>query len=142
MWSQYSRSNEAVCIQSTYRQLDLCLPICIFIGEVKYIDYNVEWFGENMAFNFIAHKRRSFEHERELRAVFWTMHGLPEAEPYKKDIESTGISIKGDLNVLIERVYVSPLATSWFAAAVKTATSDYHCSFPVVQSSLSEPAVF
>jgi hypothetical protein len=142
MWSQYSRSNEAVCIQSTYRRLDSCLPLIIFIGEVKYIDYNVNWFEAGMGFNYIIHKRKSFEHERELRAVFWTKYGVPEAQEYKKDIDSTGIHIKIDLNSLIERVYISPLAASWFAAVVRTANSDYNCKFPVVQSSLSEPAVF
>jgi hypothetical protein len=39
MWSLYLRSNEGVCIQSTYRRLRSGLPKCVFIGEVNYIDY-------------------------------------------------------------------------------------------------------
>ena len=119
MWSQYAHTNEAVCIQSTYRRLDLYLPTCVFIGEVTYIDYNIESIHEGMVFNFIMHKRKSFEHERELRAVFWMIYGIPEAAPYKKDAEPAGLAIKVDVNVLIERVYISPLATPWFATIVK-----------------------
>ena len=40
-----------------------------------------------MLFNFIMHKRKSFEHERELRAVFWEMSATTDAQPYKAKIE-------------------------------------------------------
>jgi hypothetical protein len=65
MWKLYSTSNEAICVRSTYRRLRSCLPGCVFIGEVKYINYDTEGFSPHNGFNFIMHKRRSFEHERE-----------------------------------------------------------------------------
>ena len=38
MWNLYSKSNESVCIQSTYDRLRRAVPECVLIGEVKYID--------------------------------------------------------------------------------------------------------
>jgi hypothetical protein len=115
MWSLYLRSNEGVCIQSTYRKLRSCLPKCVFIGEVKYIDYETEAFPINNAFNFIVHKRKSFEHERELRAMFWEVDGTPGAGPYKSKIEPAGRWIDVDLPSLIETVRISPAAEPWLA---------------------------
>lgn len=40
MWKLYSSSDEAVCVRSTYPRMRLCLPKCVFIGEVNYIDYD------------------------------------------------------------------------------------------------------
>ncbi len=142
MWSLYSRSSDAVCIQSTYRRLRSSLPRCVFVGEMRYIDYNTDGFHADQVFNFIMHKRKSFEHERELRAVFWTLDGTPEAESYKARIDEAGLWIGVDLPSLIERVYVSPSAAPWFAAVVREVTIKYGFNFPVLQSTLAEPAVY
>jgi hypothetical protein len=106
MWKLYSSSNEAVCIRSTYRRLRLCLPSNLLIGEINYINYETEGFSTSNGFNFIMHKRLSFAHERELRAIFWEMDGTPEAQRFKPQIESGGLAIEVDLPALIEHVYV------------------------------------
>ena len=118
MWSLYLRSNEGVCIQSTYRKLRSCLPNCVFIGEVNYIDYQTQSFSPQNTFNFIMHKRKSFEHERELRALFWEVDSVPGAQPYKAKIEAAGLWIEVDLPSLIERVYISPAAEPWLARVI------------------------
>jgi hypothetical protein len=86
MWRLYLRSNEGVCIQSTYERLRSCLPKCVFIGEVQYIDYQTETFSPTMLFEYITHNRKSFEHERELRAVFWEESVSADAQLYKPKI--------------------------------------------------------
>jgi hypothetical protein len=96
MWKLYSSSNEAVCIRSTYRRLRRCLPQCVFVGEVSYIDYETEGFSPRNVFNAIMHKRLSFAHERELRAIFWERHGTPDAQPYKPQIEPSGLAMEVD----------------------------------------------
>lgn len=142
MWKLYSSSNEAVCIQSTYRRLRLCLPQCVFIGEVNYINYETEGFAVSNMFNFIMHKRMSFAHERELRAIFWEMIGTADAQPYKARIEPSGLAIEVDLSALIERVYVSPTAAPWFANLVEAMTTKCGFAFPVSQSALAAAPLY
>ena len=137
MWRLYLSANEGVCIQSTYNRLRSCLDKCIFIGEVNYIDYQTEWFFQGQLFNAIVHKRKSFEHERELRAVFWELHGIPEAEPYKAKIERAGLWIDIDLPSLIETVHISPAAEPWLVSVIQEATAKYDLHIPVVQSALT-----
>jgi hypothetical protein len=67
MWKLYSTSSEAIAIRSTYRRPRGCLPECVRIGEVNYIDWDTQGFAPYQAFNYIMHKQLSFEHERELR---------------------------------------------------------------------------
>jgi hypothetical protein len=55
----------------------------VFVGEVNYIDYDTQFFNAGQMLNYIVHKRLSFSHERELRAIFWEMDGSPEAQPHK-----------------------------------------------------------
>jgi hypothetical protein len=134
MWRLYSTSHEAIAIRSTYHRLRECLPQCVRIGEVNYIDWDTEGFGASQAFNFIMHKQRSFEHERELRAVFWDKEPTPEAQDLKAGIEPTGLAIKVDLAALIERVYVSPTAAPWFASLVEATTKKIGYSLPLIHS--------
>jgi hypothetical protein len=142
MWKLYSSSNEAVCIRSTYRRLRLCLPKCVFFGEVRYINYEKEAFPSSNFLHFIMHKRLSFEHERELRAVFWELLGTPDAQPFKARIEANGLAIDVDLPALIERVYVSPTAPFWFANLVVAMTGKCGFAFPVTQSALAETPLY
>lgn len=142
MWSLYLRSNEGVCIQSTYRKLRSCLPKCVFIGEVNYIDYETEGFPIDNAFNFIIHKRKSFEHERELRALFCEMDGTPDAEPYKTKIEPAGLRIEVNLQSLIETVRISPAAEPWLASVIQEATAKYDLNVPVRQSALADSPLY
>jgi hypothetical protein len=142
MWKLYSSSHEAVCIRSTYRRLRQCLPQCVYIGEVNYINYETEGFSSGNTFNFIMHKRLSFAHERELRAIFWAMDGTPEAQPYKAQIEPSGLAVEVDLPALIERVYVSPTAAPWFGNLVKAMTTRCGYAFPVSQSTLAAEPLY
>jgi hypothetical protein len=94
----------------------------VFVGEVNYIDYETQSFAPYQMFNYITHKRLSFSHERELRAIFWEMDGTPEAQPYKSKIAPSGLTIEVEVPSLVEQVYVSPTAAPWFAKLVAAAT--------------------
>lgn len=73
MWKLYSSSNEGISIQSTFERLTECFQKytdhSIFIGKVEYIDYDKDWLPEGNLFYPFVHKRKSFEHEQEIRAV-------------------------------------------------------------------------
>lgn len=111
---------------------------CVRIAEVEYIDYQTGGFPPSISFNYIMHKRKSFEHERELRTVFWEMDGSPDAQPYKPKIEPTGLWIEVDLPSLIEKIHISPTAAPSLATVIQEATAKYELRVPVLQSALTE----
>jgi hypothetical protein len=69
MWKLYTSHGESISVRSTYRKLAQALPQGCFLGRVHYIDYRIGIIDMGNVFNFIMHKRKSFEHERELRAA-------------------------------------------------------------------------
>lgn len=142
MWKLYSSSNEAICIRSTYRRLRQCLPQCVRIGEVRYLNYDAEAFHMGQVFNYIMHKRLSFAHERELRAIFWEMENSAEANPYKALITPVGLPMHVDLPELIDTVFVSPTAAPWFANVVNAMTVRCGFQFSVRQSALAAAPLF
>jgi len=141
-WKLYGHTAETVALRSTYTRLQNCLPENAQAGVVQYIDYKREWQPEGNAFWPFVHKRKSFQHERELRAL---VQDLPfnggELEIGKQNQES-GKTVPVNLRKLVERVYVSPAAPPWFVQLVGNVTERYGFAFAVQQSGLVKDPVY
>lgn len=107
MWRLYSSFiDNAVAVRTSYQKLYVSLgrDPSIKIGRIKYIDLKKNYAGVNDAF---WRKRKSFEHEREVRALLLDSRS-----------QDTGKIVPCDLEVLIEEVFVSPKAPLWFIRLV------------------------
>lgn len=135
MWKLYAYSNEAIAIQSTFQRLFDCLPSKTYVGLVKYIDYEKDWLPENNAFYPFIHKRLSFKHEQELRAI------IKEIKPGVPNSES-GRLIKVNIQDLVEKIHIAPTAPSWFLDLVKNVTRKYGFDFAVDSSLLDTEPVY
>lgn len=110
---------KGVAIQSTYHRLVNAFKVTqynIRIGVVKYIDYEKSLIDTNSVFTPFLHKRRSFSHENELRALLW---GHEYQEPGMESQDLQGMCIPIDLEQLIKRIYVAPGSPSWINRLVK-----------------------
>lgn len=142
MWKLYAKTHEAVCIQSTYELLRNELEPIFKVSTVKYMDYNSDWIPESHPLSPFVFKRKSFEHENELRALI-------DAEEIEKGLSNllgiefaeTGIYKKVNISDLIKNMYVAPEAPDWFFDLIKKVLDRYKLSnIPVIRSSLeSEP---
>jgi hypothetical protein len=145
MWNLYAKTDEAVCIQSTYSRLKNCLPSNSKIGLVRYADYLSEWIPESNLLAPFMYKRKSFEHEKELRAIL-NLSGIDDFDLSFSDIEGDppngGKWLPLDVSKLIEKVYVAPYAQKWFGDLIKSVVKTYHLSKPVVKSSLDDEPIF
>ena len=131
MWDLYAgRDGRGVAIQTTFGRLDQALPTdfdyAIFAGRVKYIDYRRDVIPVGNAYDLFLHKRRSFEHEREVRAVFDS----------KRKLDAAGVNVPVVLADLIEQVRVAPTAPAWFAALVDRTVQRYGLAVSTHQSDL------
>ena len=80
MWKVYLSNNEGIAIQSTYQRLMESLASYndfeVYVGKIKYIDYEKEAIPMGNLISPFMYKRKSFEYEDELRALIWTpQHG-------------------------------------------------------------------
>jgi hypothetical protein len=69
-------------------------------------------------FENIVHKRRAFEHEREVRAVAQRLLVGQPNEEIDRNANEFGYFPEVAIDNLIECVYVHPLADDWFLEAV------------------------
>jgi hypothetical protein len=149
MWKLYRNGDEGVAIQSTYSRLKKSLTDeqGIFLGIVKYIDYETEYVDSMDSGNVIppfVHKRKSFEHEREVRAVM--MKCPPRNDKggthFEENTIDFGVEIQTNLEVLIEKIYVAPNSPPWFSKLVKLVLIRYGYDFDVIHSRLDDNPYF
>lgn len=144
MWKLYLQSDEGIAIQSTYKKLKDCFvgEEKIYLGIVKYIDYERESIDEGNVLSAFVHKRTSFEHEKEVRALTTKWPTGENRLDFWQETMDNGITVKVDIEALIERIYVAPSALDWFAELVKAVVTRYGYQFEVVHSKLNEQPLF
>ena len=144
MWRLYLKSNEGIAVQSTYSRFREAITDeeKVYIGVVKYIDYETEWIDAGNLLGPFVYKRKSFEHEREVRAVITKWPTSDEGMDFSKETIGEGIKIKVDIDRLIENIYVAPSSPSWFHDIVRAVIDRYEFDFPVVHSKLNEQPMF
>ena len=60
----------------------------------------------------------------------------------KRELFDFGKYIPVDLDVLMEKIYISPTAPKWFNELVKSVVEKYNLEKDVLQSSLSDDPVY
>ena len=144
MWSLYSRAQEGIAIRTDFNSLaeSLVDDRDIYIGQVSYIDYATDSILDDNLFRPFLNKRKSFEHEREVRALIFE---LPSHEGSRGDsldmsqaLYSIGTYCKVDLSLLVSEVVVAPYAPDWFLELTKSVADRYCLQAPVNRSSLAD----
>jgi hypothetical protein len=160
MWKLYLDSKNGIAIQSTVNRLKKSLQDAderVYISEIQYRDYskinplhvndaiknpnsvtvkrssNIE----QISFYPGTFKRKSFEHEKELRAICKTLDDPNFQE--KMHIEPNtpaGKKVNCKILELIESIYISPTADAWFESLVNTIIAKLNFKFQIIPSKL------
>lgn len=138
MWRLYASSNRAIAVQTTYSKLREAFGDDVYIGVVRYISYDTDNIPFGNLFWPFVHKRKSFEHERELRAMVCDVAKAMSDETAPPAGEWRNV----DLSKLVESVYVAPSSPSWFADLVRNVAEKYQLNVPVKQSSLDAQPLY
>jgi hypothetical protein len=154
MWQLYSSNAQGIAIRSTYQAFCNAFTNylhAVYIGIIKYIDYDREAIinrRSNMplltgALEPLLYKRRSYQHEAELRAVVtWQVPHDELPQIMWREPEETGVLVPVDLDRLIESVFVAPNAEPWFHQVVTSVSAKYGLSSPLRRSRLGEDPLF
>jgi hypothetical protein len=140
MWSLYTRTSDSIAIRSTYRRLCEVLPGTAYVGSVHYVDFENVVMDRRNLYGPLLMKRRSYEHEREVRALIYetpmqfvdggelhtVLSGTPDqAENVRKSTvdwrenPSVGRAVQVDLKELLTDVFVAPSSPDWFHDTVQ-----------------------
>jgi hypothetical protein len=138
MWELYLKTPEGIAVETTFGRLRDSFSAeqtqQVFIGMVNYIDYETTAVPSRNSFFLALHKRMSFAHERELRALVWL---LLNKDTDTKAASPEGVNVRVDLARLVRKVFVSPAAGSWYAHVVAALLEKFgYGTIPVIQSRL------
>ena len=132
MWNQYA-GNEGIAIVSSIDRLKKCF--CgteedIYICDVTYIDYLKDFLPEGNAMYLALYKRKSFSFENEVRCLFSDNKVNPK---YKG---KCGILFPVDLDLLIDKIYISPYAPKYLRDDLQRLINTYGLYKEVIYSPL------
>lgn len=135
MWGLYMKGDQGIAVRSTYKRLVDSFGRArqdVFVGCVKYIDYTRDTIDWGNTFGAALCKRKSFEHELELRAA--VMVPLQPGQP--------AVDVPVDLSLLVCAVYVAPSASEWVVQVVRRVVERYGLSAAVIQSDLNKGPIY
>jgi hypothetical protein len=127
MWRLYSENGKAVAIETTLAALSQSIELkessrVVYIYPVKYLDF----FDSNLeprdcvVEGHLAPllKRRSYQHEREVRAFIAKMAPDPRTGADVSFWKPESVRVPIDLQTLVKAVHISPYATAPFPSSV------------------------
>ena len=148
MWQLYLRDGKGIAIQSNIGRLKKSLkPFrskpeygieTINLGKVRYIDYRSDRMDDKSMLGRFFYKRKSFSHERELRAAVT----LRMAEESGVNIPPKGVFVDVDLNVLISCVHLAPAVNPEFKEEIIKLIQAKGYTFDVKHSEMDDEALF
>ncbi len=142
LWKLYITSGEGVAIRSTLEHTRAAISGTrrgrdIHSASVMYIDYGKDTPPVMNRLSAFICKRKSFEHEKELRHIWLANIETRDGERRPPPAEN-GVRIKADLDLMIRSIYVSPTSSEWFRRLTKSVCLSFGLNKTVRQSKLIE----
>ena len=136
MWRLYARERDGIAIKTVFAGFKDA-----FVGDqsvsasmVQYRDYRTAPIPYGNAFLPLLHKRMSFQHEREVRALCLRMKDGPN--------ESAGCYCQVELEKLVREIVVAPFAEDWFVDLLRSLADRHALGDRVRRSTLSDTPTF
>jgi len=138
MWRLYARERDGIAIRTDFARFKDA-----FVGDqeisasvVRYRDYSTDSIPFGNGLLPLVHKRISFQHEREVRALF--LRHPDAVEPQ----EHGGCYCEIGLATLVGGIVVAPFAEDWFVDLVRSLAERREIGDRVQRSALSEEPTF
>lgn len=116
MWKLYAQERSGVAIKarfSSFKDAFGNAGTSMYVSRVKYVDYDTQWIPHGNILLPYLHKRISFKHEEEVRAILLV-------GDVNKPAPDRGFYCAVDIHKLIQEIVVAPFAEEWFVDLVRS----------------------
>jgi hypothetical protein len=138
MWNIYAR-NYGVAIQTKYKKLKDSFQKSdkpIYIGKVIYYNESAHQIPMNDPLAPFLHKRCMYQYENEIRCCYIMSEAEGTRFTWEEQDTYNGIFIPVDLDMMIERIYISPYAPKWFRDLVARTNDAFNIHKEIVHSTV------
>ena len=157
LWSMYSTSHGGVAIRSSVGAIKSALDPNggsrgneLYIGRVRYVDFDTVTMPEDNTLWPVVHKRLPYRFEQEIRVVMWARtlvwYAQGEAESAGREwpdvlrkLVPPGFDVAIEPNALVQAVVVAPDAPDWLLELVRALAARYGLAASVERSRLDAP---
>ena len=142
MWKLYSKDDNGIAIKTNFDSFARSFTFSedIFIGRISYVDHGTDFLTGNSLFSPFLYKRKSFEHEREVRAIIQVFPSKKDGKhkliDLSQDICDVGNYYEVDLSLLIQEVVIGPYSPDWLLELIRSVATRYNLKASVVRSNL------
>ena len=147
MWKLYISADQGIAIRSSVSRLINSFPEdkhkLIHVGLVNYIDFDSESIPSGNYLTPLLYKRKSFEHEREIRAIACKSEITETKNEFSMKVLtepfcSPGEDVTIDLSTLIESIRLAPGSPKWIEDLIASVSNRYGLELRVSRSTLDE----
>lgn len=157
LWSMYGPSRGGVAIRSSVGAIKSALDPNggspqneLYIGRVRYVNFDTVTMPEDNALWPVVHKRLPFRFEQEVRVVMWARHLVWAAQAKAesagqewpdvlRELVPPGFDVAIEPNALVQGVVVAPDAPEWLLELVGATAARYGLAASVERSRLDAP---
>ncbi|MCD4720519.1 MAG: hypothetical protein K8S13_11775 [Desulfobacula sp.] len=142
MWKLYCGDNFGVALQSTYATLYNTVKDKndYYLGCVQYIDYLSDCLPSGNIWQPFFYKRKAFKHEQEVRLLYH-QKDLMTVKKFFPIFEpgTIGNTLVVSPTKLINSIYVSPFAPTWYYDVIHSVLEKYSQSIKIKWSNMRLP---
>lgn len=137
MWRLYAREWDGISIKTVFSRFRSALVgnESVLASTIQYRDYRTDAIPFGNGLLPYLHKRISFQHEQEVRALILHASDKDKSRP-------SGLYHKVDLEKLVEEIVIAPFAQSWFFDLVRSLAGRYGLGNRVRMSDMSDAPTF
>jgi hypothetical protein len=139
MWNIYARGSYGLAIQTTYERLKRSFDPArkpVHIGKVIYYDEHTQQIPVHSSFAPFLWKRNIYKYENEVRCCALISDAEKDDFLWEAQDKYSGVFVPVDMEMLIERIYISPYSPHWFRDLVERLTEQFGIHAEIVHSAV------
>jgi hypothetical protein len=144
MWNIYAR-NYGIAIQTNYKKLKGSFHKSdkpVYIGKVIYYKERAHQIPMDDPLAPFLHKRCMYQYENEIRCCYIMSEAEETGFTWEEQDTYNGVFIPVDLDMMIERIYISPYAPKWFRDLVARTNDAFNIHKEIVHSAVFQSENF
>lgn len=146
MWELYGLGQKGIAIQSSIKRLQDSFvdpDNDVYMSIINYIDYSKDIIPESNVMSPFCYKRKSYEHEKEIRAIILKYPPAVDGHVTVTNFNTTkGIDVKVNLIELVENIYIAPNSPDWYFDQISIILEKFGQSFNLHKSNLNDDPVY